>query len=135
MSDTYRHGIDNTIDSVKKDFPTSVKSVAKAVNEINKHKCITEAMFNDICGRFKANPDKCEAVILGTVTIENQRQAIWKHIVNKRSITDLAMRRMGCFRPDKRMTELEAKYGIQYNRREVTATNGTEFVRYELRKK
>lgn len=135
MSDTYIHEIDNTIDSVKKDFPTSVKSVAKAVHEINKHKRITEAMFNEICGRFKADPDKCEVVILGTVTIENQRQAIWKHIVNKRSITDLAMRRMGCFRPDKRMAELEAKYGIQYNRREVTATNGTEFVRYELRKK
>lgn len=135
MSDTYIHRIDNTIDSVKTDFPTSVKSVAKAVHEINKYKRITEAMFNDICGRFKANPDKCEVVILGTVTIENQRQAIWKHIVNKRSITDLAIRRMGCFRPDKRMAELEAKYGIQYNRREVTATNGTEFVRYELRKK
>lgn len=131
MSDTYIHEIDNTIDSVKKDFPTSVKSVAKAVHEINKYKRITEAMFDEICERFNANKNKVEAIIVGNNTPKNQRESILRHIVSHRSITDTTIRKkFGSLRPEARMKEMESV--IEFNRREQKAGNGTEYVRFEL---
>ncbi len=64
---------------------------------------------------------------------KRQMEGLRKHLLMNRSITNsAALKKYGCVRFDARMAEVSRIYGIVFNRRVVKASNGVEYIRYEL---
>jgi hypothetical protein len=108
---------------------------AKAIKEIHAlGKKVNEEDFDAICAKHKVNPLKAEAIIFGETSVTKQRENMRRHALTHRTITNsAAFKKYGCVRFDARMAEISRDFGIVFNRREVKASNGVEYVRYELK--
>jgi hypothetical protein len=128
--------IDKTAEKVR-GFKTERETTrtAKAIKEIHAlGKKIHEADFDAICAKHKVNPLKVESVIFSDVAIKRQREDMRRHALTHRTITNsAAYKKYGCVRFDARMDEITKEHGIIFNRREVMAYNGVEYIRYELK--
>jgi hypothetical protein len=115
--------IDSAFENVKghADSERPTARIQEATGEVlNKGKKITEKEYNAICLKYRVDPDNLEVIIEGRRKIFEQRDAIRKHILEKRSITNNAIiKKYRCYRPDARMNELREIWKITFNRRVV----------------
>ena len=127
--------IDKTAEAVK-GFKMERQSTrtAKAVKEINAlGRKINEEDFDAICEKYGVKPENVEAIMYGEGYAKRQMDGLRKHLLTYRSITNsAALKKYGCVRFDARMAEVSRIHGIVFNRRVVKASNGVEYIRYEL---
>jgi hypothetical protein len=127
--------IDKTAEAVK-GFKMDRQSTrtAKAIKEINAlGRKINEEYFDAICEKYGVKPENVEAIMYGEGCVKRQMEGLRKHLLTYRSITNsAALKKYGCVRFDARMAEVSRIHGIVFNRRVVKASNGVEYIRYEL---
>ena len=127
--------IDKTAEEVKgfKMERPSTKT-EKAIGEIHAlGRKINEEDFDAICLKYGVKPENVEAIMYGEGYAKRQMDGLRKHLLTYRSITNsAALKKYGCVRFDARMAEVSRIHGIVFNRRVVKASNGVEYIRYEL---
>lgn len=106
--------------------------VEKAMIELTSIGELDESTFDGICEKHGANKNLCEILIIGQVAVTAQRQAILKHLFEKRNITDIAItKKYKSFRPKARIKEIESS-GIVVNARRVKPKGYGAYTRYEF---
>jgi len=127
--------IDKTAEAVK-GFKMERQSTrtAKAVKEIHAlGRKINEEDFDAICLKYGVKPENVETIMYGKDCAKRQMEGLRKHLLTYRSITNsAALKKYGCVRFDARMAEVSRIHGIVFNRRVIKASNGVEYIRYEL---